>query len=59
MIIVFEGWDAADKGGDIHRLVKELNPRFYRAVSVGPPKVLKRHINTFGAFVKWSLKRET
>jgi polyphosphate:AMP phosphotransferase len=37
MIIVFEGWDAAGKGGDIHRLVEELDTRLYRVVPVGPP----------------------
>jgi len=42
MIIVFEGWDAAGKGGDIHRLVKELNPRLYRVVPVGPPNDIEK-----------------
>jgi len=37
MVIVFQGWDAAGKGGDIHRLVQELNPRLYRVVPTGPP----------------------
>jgi polyphosphate:AMP phosphotransferase len=37
IVIIFEGWDAAGKGGDIHRLVQGLNPRIYRVVSVGPP----------------------
>jgi polyphosphate:AMP phosphotransferase len=37
VIIVFEGWDAAGKGGNIHRLVEELNPRLYRVVPVGSP----------------------
>jgi len=37
VVIVFEGWDAAGKGGDIHRLVEELNPRLYRVVPVGSP----------------------
>ena len=37
VIIIFEGWDAAGKGGDIHRLVEELNPRLYRVVPVGSP----------------------
>ena len=27
LVIVFEGWDAAGKGGDIYRLVENLNPR--------------------------------
>ncbi|RPJ75590.1 MAG: polyphosphate:AMP phosphotransferase [Alphaproteobacteria bacterium] len=42
MIIVFEGWDAAGKGGDIHRLVEELNPRLYRVVPVGSPNDIER-----------------
>lgn len=37
MIILFEGWDAAGKGGNIRRLVEELNPRLYRVVPVGSP----------------------
>lgn len=36
-IIIFEGWDAAGKGGNIRRLVEELNPSLYRVVPVGPP----------------------
>ncbi len=42
MIIVFEGWDASGKGGDIHRLVEELNPRLYRVVPVGAPNDIER-----------------
>lgn len=42
MIIIFEGWDAAGKGGDIHRLVEELNPRLYRVVPVGPPNDIEK-----------------
>lgn len=37
VIVVFEGWDAAGKGGDIYRLVENLNPRLYRVVPVGSP----------------------
>lgn len=36
-IIVFEGWDAAGKGGAIQRLTGELNPRGYEVVPVGTP----------------------
>ena len=36
IVIIFEGWDAAGKGGGIHRLVKVLNPRIYRVIPVGP-----------------------
>jgi polyphosphate kinase 2 (PPK2 family) len=42
MIIVFEGWDAAGKGGDIHRLAEELNPRLYRVVPVGAPNDIEK-----------------
>ena len=37
LIIVFEGWDAAGKGGSIRRVARALNPRGYRAVSVSAP----------------------
>ena len=36
-IIVFEGWDAAGKGGTIHRLCHSLDPRGYRVVPVAAP----------------------
>ncbi|MBN1110449.1 MAG: polyphosphate:AMP phosphotransferase [Methanomassiliicoccales archaeon] len=36
-IVVFEGWDAAGKGGAIQRLTAELNPRGYEVVPVGSP----------------------
>ncbi len=37
MALVFEGWDAAGKGGSIKRLVHGLNPRGYKVVSAGKP----------------------
>jgi AMP-polyphosphate phosphotransferase len=37
MIIAFEGWDAAGKGGDILRLTDNLDPRGYRVVPVAAP----------------------
>ncbi|MDR3563368.1 MAG: polyphosphate:AMP phosphotransferase [Negativicutes bacterium] len=36
-VIVFEGWDAAGKGGAIHRLCHDLDPRGYRVVPVAAP----------------------
>ncbi|MCL2603414.1 MAG: polyphosphate:AMP phosphotransferase [Defluviitaleaceae bacterium] len=36
-VIVYEGWDAAGKGGNIKRLVAELDPRSYAVVPIGPP----------------------
>jgi polyphosphate:AMP phosphotransferase len=43
-IIVFEGSDAAGKGGTIHRLCHSLDPRAYRVVPIaGPDQVEKQH----------------
>ena len=36
-VIVFEGWDAAGKGGVIRRLASGLDARLYRATSYGAP----------------------
>lgn len=43
LLIVFEGWDAAGKGGCIIRLTDELNPRSYKVVPIGPPNDLEKH----------------
>lgn len=37
LILVFEGWDAAGKGGSIKRVARALNPRGYYAVPVAAP----------------------
>jgi len=36
-VFVFEGWDAAGKGGCIKRLTAELDPRGYKVWPIGPP----------------------
>jgi polyphosphate:AMP phosphotransferase len=36
-MLVFEGWDAAGKGGAIRRLAKGLDPRDYRMISIASP----------------------
>jgi polyphosphate kinase 2 (PPK2 family) len=38
VVIVYEGWDAAGKGGSIRRLTEALDPRGYIVHSVGAPK---------------------
>lgn len=35
--IVYEGWDAAGKGGNIKRLTRGLDPRGYEVVPIGAP----------------------
>jgi polyphosphate:AMP phosphotransferase len=37
MILLFEGWDAAGKGGAIRRVTSALDPRAYRVVPVAAP----------------------
>lgn len=36
-VLVFEGWDAAGKGGAIRRLVQALDARHYRAIQIAAP----------------------
>ncbi|NLX99515.1 MAG: phosphate--AMP phosphotransferase [Rhodopirellula sp.] len=36
-VVLYEGWDAAGKGGNIKRLTRGLDPRGYEVVPVGPP----------------------
>jgi len=36
-VLVFEGWDAAGKGGTIRRLLEQIDPRFYRVHGVAKP----------------------
>lgn len=37
VIIIFEGWSAAGKGSQIAKLIKNLDPRFYKVVSTRTP----------------------
>jgi len=37
MLILYEGWDAAGKGGNIRRLTRFLDPRDYRVCSISAP----------------------
>jgi polyphosphate kinase 2 (PPK2 family) len=37
-IFVFEGWDAAGKGGAIKRLTTMMDPRGYKVWPIGPPR---------------------
>jgi polyphosphate:AMP phosphotransferase len=36
-LLVFEGWDAAGKGGAIRRVTRALDARFYRIISIAAP----------------------
>ncbi|MCL2216456.1 MAG: polyphosphate:AMP phosphotransferase [Defluviitaleaceae bacterium] len=37
-VVVYEGWDAAGKGGTIKRLTSELDPRCYAVVPIAAPR---------------------
>lgn len=37
VILVFEGWDAAGKGGAIQRITEKIDPRSYTVHSIGAP----------------------
>lgn len=38
LIVVFEGWDAAGKGGNIKRVTERLDPRGYEVFPIAAPK---------------------
>ena len=42
MIILYEGWDAAGKGGSIMRITERLDPRGYQVQPIGPPNEVER-----------------
>jgi len=44
-VMVFEGWDAAGKGGTIRRISAALDPRSFKVWPIGPPRkyYLDRH----------------
>jgi len=50
MVIVFEGWDAAGKGGAIKRLVSPLDPRGYKVAPFGAPNDIEKAHNYLWRF---------
>jgi polyphosphate kinase 2 (PPK2 family) len=42
VVIVYEGWDAAGKGGNIRRLTREMDPRGYEVIPVAAPNDIER-----------------
>jgi polyphosphate kinase 2 (PPK2 family) len=41
-VVVYEGWDAAGKGGNIRRLTANLDPRGYEVIPIGAPNDVER-----------------
>lgn len=42
VVIVYEGWDAAGKGGNLRRLVQRLDPRGYEVIPISAPNDTER-----------------
>lgn len=42
IVLVFEGWDAAGKGGAIRRLTSNIDPRLYKVISIAAPNDVER-----------------
>ncbi len=52
MIILFEGRDAAGKGGTIRRMVRYMNEKHYRLVALGKPSDVQRSQWFFQRYVE-------
>src|SRR4029077_21253408 len=53
VVIAFEGWDAAGKGGAIKRLTEKLDPRGYAVHPIGAPSDDEKKRNYLWRF--WSV----
>ena len=42
VVIVYEGWDAAGKGGNIKRLVQGMDPRGYEVITTAAPNDIEK-----------------
>ena len=52
MIILFEGRDAAGKGGTIRRVTRYMNEKHYRVVALGKPTEIERNQWFFQRYVR-------
>jgi len=52
LIIVYEGWDAAGKGGNIMRLVRHMNPRGYDVIPISRPNDAENEYHYLWRFVR-------
>jgi len=43
VVVVFEGWDAGGKGGNIKRLTKSMDPRGYEVIPVAAPNDVEKN----------------
>ncbi|MDJ0924073.1 MAG: polyphosphate kinase 2 [Acidimicrobiia bacterium] len=52
MIVLFEGRDAAGKGGTIRRVTRYMNEKHYRVVALGKPTEEQRHQWYFQKYIR-------
>ena len=52
MIILFEGRDAAGKGGTIRRVTRYMNEKHYRVVALGKPTESEKNEWFFHNYVR-------
>lgn len=52
VIIAYEGWDAAGKGGNIKRLVGRMDPRGYDVIPVAAPSTIEKNHHYLWRFWK-------
>lgn len=50
VVITYEGWDAAGKGGNIKRLTEEMDPRGYEVVPIASPSTEELNHHYFWRF---------
>lgn len=50
VLIVYEGWDAAGKGGNIRRVTEQLDPRGFEVHPIGPPTDEEKSFNYLRRF---------
>ncbi|GEN35565.1 MULTISPECIES: polyphosphate kinase 2 family protein [Aneurinibacillus] len=50
LILVFEGWDAAGKGGAIRRLTEKIDPRGFQVHSISAPNLIEKQYHYLWRF---------
>ncbi|MGB8309115.1 MAG: polyphosphate:AMP phosphotransferase [Methanoregula sp.] len=53
LIILYEGWDAAGKGGNITRISRHMNPRGYDVIPVIAPDATEQSHHYFWRFINY------
>jgi polyphosphate kinase 2 (PPK2 family) len=52
VVVLYEGWDAAGKGGNIRRLTQHMDPRGYDVIPIGAPNDIERRHHYLWRFWK-------